>query len=418
MGFVYQLSEISIEYFAYKTSTKVALQLEHKFINPSIIICSRYTDIIDRTNYKKYGIHSKARYITSEHLSDMSKLTIKDIFELTPDTNNTMIACQFRTNVYNMDSYNRDVCYSMFNVTKYQEGSFICYQFQTRIPDNQLNCEQAALSFHSYNELYGIQLHPRFLLSNRIKLISFIPDVGHNSLFNLPIISRRFYSPLVRYGSGTADTSIANYIALSGEVYSIKRLKKPYDTACMRNHKDTEYVCRRKCNIASFKSHDIFPPNELTTKPLPLKHSKTVITSLNTTLLRDIKMKNQKCMRACNGHSMCEDWYTVTLANLSPVRYFDTISISSVCSKKPAVIIQYLPKVVLMDFIMYISSSFGIWFGISILSINPFKRSVPKGKIRNTNFKPTLNNQVNNKTSDLQPTTNDSNRPWQLFKTA
>ena len=387
VGFLYQVTDISIEYFAYRTSTKVALQLENKFINPAIVICSRYTDIIDRSNYKKYGIHSKARYITSEHLTDMSKLTIKDIFELTPHTNKTIIGCQFRTNVYNMDSYNRDQCYSMFQVTKYQEGAFICYQFQTRIPDNQFNCEQVALSFHSYNELYGIQLHPRFLLSNRIKLISFIPDVGSDSLFNLPIISRRFYSPLVRYGSGSPDSSIANYIALSGEIYSIIRLKKPYDTACRRNHKDTEYVCRKMCNIASFKRHGIFPPNELTTDPLPLKHSKTVVTSLNTTLLRDIKMRNQKCMRACKGHSMCEDWYTVTLANLSPVRYFDTISISSVCSKRPAVIVQYLPKVVLIDFIMYISSSFGIWFGFSILSINPFKITVPKRKDYEQQFK-------------------------------
>ena len=410
MGFVYQVSEISIEYFAYRTSTKVALQLEHNFINPSIIICSRYTDIIDRTNYEKYGIHSKATYMLSEHLSDMSKLTIKDIFELTPDTNKTIIGCQFRNNEYNMDSYNRDVCYSMFNVTKYQEGAFICYQFQTRIPDNQFNCEQAALSFHSYNELYSIQLHPKFLLSNRIKVISFIAD-GTDSLFNMPIISRRFYFTLSRYGSSSPDTSIINYISLSGDVYSISRLKTPYDTACVTNHEETEYACRRKCNIASFKSHDIFPPNELTTEPLPLKHSKTVVTSLNTILLRDIERRSSKCIRACSEHALCEDWYTVTLANSSPVRYFNTLSISSSCSNRPAVIVQHLPKVMFIDFIMYVSSSFGIWFGISILSINPFKNTLLKAKIRNTNFTRTLNNRVSeSKITDLQLTRNDSNR--------
>ena len=411
MGFVYQVSEISIDYFAYKTSTKVALHLENKFINPAIIFCSKYTDIIDRTNYEKYGIHSKARYITSEQLTDMSKLTIRDIFELTPDTNKTMIGCQFRTNEYNMDSYNRDVCYSMFNVTKYQEGAFICYQFQTRIPDNQFNCEQAALSFHSLNELYSIQLHPRFLLSNRIKGISFIPDVANSSFFNMPIISRRFYSTLVRFGSSSPDTSFVNYITLSGDVYSISRLNKPYDTACVRNNEETEYACRRKCNIASFKSHDIFPPNELTTEPLPLKHSKTVVTSLNTILLRDIERRSSKCIRACSEHALCEDWYTVTLANSSPVRYFNTLSISSSCSNRPAVIVQHLPKVMFIDFIMYVSSSFGIWFGISILSINPFKNTLLKAKIRNTNFTRTLNNRVSeSKITDLQLTRNDSNR--------
>ena len=413
MGFVYQVSEISVEYFAYRTSTKVALQLENKFINPAIIFCPKYTDIIDRSNHEKYGIHSKARYITSEQLNDMSKLTIKDIFELTPDTNNTMIGCQFRNNEYNMDSYNRDQCYSMFQVTKYQEGAFICYQFRTRIPDNQFSCEQAALSFHSLNELYSIQLHPRFFLSNRIKGISFIPDVGNSSFFNMPIISRRFYSTFVRFGSSSPDTSIINYISLSGDVYSITRLKKPYDTACVRNNEETEYACRRNCNIASFKKHNIFPPNELTTEPLPLKHSKTIVTSLNTTLVREIKMRNQKCMKSCNERSMCEDWYTVTIANLSPSRLLNTISISCTCSNRPAVFIEYLAKVILMDFIMYVSSAFGIWFGISILSINPFKNTLPKSNNSNTKFNRTLNNRVRDKTNVSQLPATDSNRELQ-----
>ena len=413
MGFVYQVSEISVEYFAYRTSTKVALQLEHKFINPAIILCPRYTDIIDRSNYEKYGIHSKTTFKLSEHLNDMSKLTIKDIFHMTLHTNNSMVGCQFRNNEYNMDSYNRDQCYSMFNVTKYQEGAFICYQFRTRIPDNQFNCEQAALSFHSYNELYSIQLHPRFLLSNRIKVISFIPDAT-DSLFNLPIISRRFYFTLSRYGSSSPDTSIINYISLSGDVYSITRLEKPYDTACVRNHEETEYACRRKCNIASFKSHDIFPPNEFTIEPLPLKHSKNVVTSLNKTLLRDIESRTQICMMACSEHALCEDWYTVTLANSSPVRYLNTLSISSTCSNRPAVIVEHLPKVMFMDFVMYVSSSFGIWFGFSILSINPFKKTFRKRKITNSTFKSTLNNRVSeSKTKDFKFTKTDSIRRLQ-----
>ena len=75
-GFLYQIYELSTIYFAFKTSTKITLQLDNKFVNPSIIFCVKYTEIIDRTSYKKYGIHHKYNYNTTEMFDDMSKMTI------------------------------------------------------------------------------------------------------------------------------------------------------------------------------------------------------------------------------------------------------------------------------------------------------------------------------------------------------
>ena len=63
-----------------------------------------------------------------------------------------------------------------------------------------------------------------------------------------------------------------------------------------------------------------------------------------------------------------------------------------------------------MDFIMYVSSAFGIWFGISILSVNPFKNTLPKSNISNTNLNHTLNNQVRDMKNVSPLTTTDSHR--------
>ena len=379
------MSQILREYFEFKTTTKVGLQLQDRDINPSIIFCSRYTDIIDRTNYQKYGIHQKAKYKAAEYLSDMSKLTISVIFELTPDPNNTMIQCQFRENEYNVETYNRSHCYSIFNITKYQEGAFICYRFRTLIHDSKFRCDQAALSYHSLNELYSMQLHPRFLLSNRIKMISFIPGRISQSLFDLPILSRRFYYTNVRYGSQTPNTSIINYLYASGDVYSITRLEKPYDTACVENEEEADYTCSRRCNIASFQKHGLFPPNEFTTKPLPLKNSKSVVTALNISLIQEIKTMNEECMKNCNKHA-CEEDLTVTVVSTSPTLHFDTISVASVCSNRPAVVIKYMARVTFMEILIYMSSSLGIWFGMSIMAINPFEYKSIRTKAKSGNI--------------------------------
>ena len=369
IGFLYQISEISVQYFSYKTNTKVILHLDYNFNNPSIVFCSRYTDIIDRTNYQKYGIHEKCNYNSAEYLSDQSKLNITDIFDLTPKPENVMTGCRMRENAYTTQT--KENCYSLFNVTKYLEGEFICYQFRTKILDSKFKCDQATLSYIWINQLYSLSLHPRFLLSNAIKLITYIPRELNNSFSGLPYVSRRFYDFMVRFGYDAPETSRIHFIYISGDVHVMKRLQTPYDTHCVENQEQSELYCKTKCNIGSFKKHNLFPPNEMTTDPLPMKHL-NIISLRNESLLRDAKERNDKCMMKCNS-PLCDEWFSVATTKHFASKQNGLITISSTCSNRPAVIIQYLPRITFMELAMYASTSLGIWFGVSFLAINPFK---------------------------------------------
>ena len=369
-GFVYQMTHISLTYFAFKTNTKITLQHDNKLPHHSIVFCTLYTDLLDRTNYERYGIHKSRSFNFTEILSDHTKLTISDIFDLTPDPNNTMTGCQIRENSYDVQTYPLDKCYSLFQVTKYHEGMFICYQFEAKIADNKFKCDEAALSYHSITELYVITLHQRFLSSNLIKLISFLPGKVNESLINFPLSARKFYEYLERYGTKAPETSNDNYIRIASDMYSITRLQKPFDTDCVEDFEKSEAVCRRKCNIALFEKHNIFPPNEVSVKPLPVQHLNS-LTLKNQSLIQDLKTGDEKCMIECNKKS-CNDWYSVTTAKTLPYIFNQTLTVISSCSKRPMTIIQYLPRITLMEFVMFISSSLGIWFGVSVLSINPF----------------------------------------------
>ena len=369
IGFLYQISEICVEYFSYKTNTKVVLLLDDKFNNPSIIFCTRYTDIIDRTNYEKYGIHEKSSYNTTEYLSDQSKLKINDVFDLTPKPEDAMVGCQIHENDYTKEA--KDYCYSLFNVTKYLEGTFICYQFRTKMWDMKFKCDHTVLSYDSFNQLYRISLHLRFLLSNGIKLISWIPNELNCLFSSLPYVSRKYHDFSVRFGYDAPDTSKINYIFISGDFHIISRLQSPYDTHCVENQEQSDFYCKTKCNIASFKRHNLFPPNEMTSSSLPMKHF-NVETVKNESLIRYVKESSDKCMMQCNS-PLCEDWFSVTTTKSYPSKEDGFITISSTCSNRPAIVIQYLPRVTLMELAIYASSSLGIWFGVSIFAINPFK---------------------------------------------
>lgn len=158
---------VYLEYFAFNTTTKTTFQIDSNFDDPAIVYCTRYTDIIERTNYKKYGVHKPSRYNTTEFSSNTTKLTISDIFHLTLDSNNTIIDCEIRQDAYKPQKYLQDRCYSLFRVTKYLEGPFICYQFQTKDVRSNFKCDQAALAYAGFNVLYRITMHPRFLFCLR-----------------------------------------------------------------------------------------------------------------------------------------------------------------------------------------------------------------------------------------------------------
>ena len=387
IGCVYQITKISLEYFIFKTSTKTTFQIDSNVKDPAIVYCTRYTDILDRTNYQKYGIYKWSRYNFTEIFSDNTKLTISDIFHLTPDPNDTIIECSVRRDEYDTQDYLRNSCYSLFRVTKYLEGPFICYQFQTTNVNSNFKCDQAALAYYALHILYRITMHPRFLLSNTLKLISFIPGNLDNPILNLPSISRRFYSYKLRYGDLEPKNSKHNYFLISGDLFSITRLEKPYDTKCIENEEYSDFSCRRRCNIAAFKKHGYFPTTEYTLSLLPIKHMNTE-GFLNKTLLQDTKTQTDTCRKICN-QKPCNERFSVT--DVTSTEHFRNglVSIASSCSPRPVVIIEYLPRIPFMEFITFVSSSLGIWFGISILSINPFNngpKCVTKRKARQTNF--------------------------------
>lgn len=102
---------------------------------------------------------------------------------------------------------------------------------------------------------------------------------------------------------------------------------------------------------------------------------------LNKTLLQDTKTRTDICSKICNQKA-CKETFSVTDVSSSEYLQNGLISIGSSCSNKPVVTIEYLPRITFMEFVMYISSSLGIWFGISVLSINPFNRSKCGGVAR------------------------------------
>ena len=165
-------------------------------------------------------------------------------------------------------------------------------------------------------------------------------------------------------------------------MYSITSLPKPYDTNFVKEEERSP-LCLRRFNIAAFKKHGYFPSNEYTIEPLKMKHLNSEALR-NETLVQDIKSRSKACLKKCS-RSNCDYWYSVTIAQTFSLLMNETIALGSTCSNRPSVTIKFVPRITFMEFVMYVSSSLETWFGISILSINPFnskRKCVWKQKTR------------------------------------
>ena len=370
-GFSYHVTDISIEYFTYKTNTKTFVSLNSRFENPSIVLCIRYMDIVDRSQ------HPRLEKIFSykneeEYEDDMKKLTVSDIFSMTPHPSQVINSCGFREDDHGTTEYNASECKKLFHINKYEIGRYICYQFLTKVRDSQFDCNNFSFSLIFANVMYAVTLNHSFSNANYIRAMSFVPshyEEDHLSERIIPASSRRFYGFVLRYPRGLKEESTKRYIAISGDMIKIKRMKPPYDTECTTDKRLSREACLRDCNLKTFYGYNMTPPNEfifddeLNMKGFSLRDHE------NRTLVREIERKITFCSENCT-RDLCSELISVTRVDTRPYLYENgSFTVASFCSKSPTVFITFEPTINFYAFVIYLSSCCGIWFGISVRSL-------------------------------------------------
>ena len=375
-GFLYQVIEISVLYFSFPTSTKVILELEGIHSKPSVVFCAQFIDILDRTYYEKYGIRSEQELLRdrSGHDSierELSVLTVQDIFDLTPKVNKVMQGCRLRRNSYQLTPYDLEFCRKIFHINKYIQGKYLCYQF---LQNNSFDCELASQSHSSSNDLYEVSFERFFTKSVYLKLFAMSPTPGVLDKENLPYSSRRFYSFIGRIDSNGTNTTAMNAFFIKGDAVKVTRLEAPYDSFCTKNRSHSYKFCFISCRQLVYRTFGLVAHDEMVQEVFDDKLK--VISPfdfLNQTLLDSLQEKMRRCLLNCRPGAQCLEIYSLTTLEPDSWMINSSISITASCPRQASTIINYIPNLLLLDFIVYISSSIGIWFGISFIHMNPFE---------------------------------------------
>ena len=374
LGFLIQVEQVSELYFRFQTTSRTMYQIRESDYFQSIMYCPRFADLIATSPMKIGENPVSARESLQQYLVNInitvSKLTIKNILELTPPESDAIQDCMVRTGeISQVTHMNKKDCEKFFQVTKSVNGERICYTFIPRSMEVYY-VGYVATSSSFLGVVYHIGLNPRISKSTVGMFLSSPFMKNRNGTFKDPFHSRPFVAKI--YDIKTFNLST---FSVYGEAIEIHRLPPPYDTRCSTGH-DQE-LCHENCLEEKFKAIDRLPWSGFHKNAI----SKKVLGEsdlLNVTISSYLPDSFKKCFGLCKQKSECVTQFTRTTVAEHLTAIF---SIRSMIPSLPHMLLQAIPFLNPVEYIIQIGSCFGMWFGLSIFSFNPMKFKVLRKKI-------------------------------------
>ena len=357
IGFTYQLVSITTEFFKFETSSKIQVSTDDEFKYDTLGICFFNTDILNRTEYAKYGLFKTSREAYDHWPEEHSRLTTKEIFMLTPTPEDIFWGCTFRDDFhYNSVKYDREKCQNFLQVQKVLRGETMCYMF---IPPatEKISWTKVATSFESQGKVYSIRL--KFQKKPNM-VVTFMSFLGFKR-WALPVLSRNF--------ANIVSLESTNVVLASSTLNTFTSLPAPRDTNCKNfNVEFCNKVCFERKAMSYLKrlQFDIYIEDQT------LNWKTVSYTDIHNETFASFLLSTQEtCKSKCSG-TPC--YQIVSFTDHSDYYVKSTkeeLKVTSMLPKRPALHIISIPSTTSIDFLLYICNCFGIWFGLSFVACDP-----------------------------------------------
>lgn len=359
IGLVYQVSVISDLYFRYETKTAIIQSISGPIPPPSLCFCIRYTDLI-------HGEKGMKRAATlEERFYYQSKLTVKEIFELTPAANESVIWCTHRTNdsIHSFVNQETEQCNLLFNVSKFYTQDLICYNVEPLVK-TPLLLDRVAHSLYFSHMMFGVRFSKKFKGADKIHIISFYGQ--------FPWFGRNYASLTTRLADFHKMTFKNNKYYVSFLWSKHYLLPAPYDTNCslIPIHESSE--CRKFCMIEHLIRKNKVPSSEFITEPIDLPHVN--YHDLNDSLTRAFILRAEtECSSRCDSNPCYTDITSTFMdANTEQEIKDQLITIWARIPLSPVISVVSSEALSLVEYLVYIGGCCGTWIGLSVMSFNPF----------------------------------------------
>ena len=370
----WQVVQLTWDYFSYWTDTRIKIKYPDEFYFPAVTVCIRYNDIIDYDKANSQG-HT---WTTSLNYSEVQRvqreITIREIFDLTPNGSNIIeVFCHRNETGYDyIRNDDEQSVRSVLNVEKFIYIEYICYRIEMKLP---MKIKTTVISVHpiASGTLGTMTMGRLFRNVTRYK-------VSLHDRYSLPYESL-MVQPIIRR-SGKDLKSLNTVFAFPGN-FSINYLKAPYVTDCF-DYSGTEFYDRAHCIQScvlknTFKQFNKYPysafvANSTDHQLVNYQDAGDVERSQQLERISNECAKSVECRR-----KTCYSTTTLTFLNLLDGTGED-FSIVIAVPQSAWTYIDHFPSVSLVTYIVYTMGAFGTWTGLSVISLNPFSLLLKKKK--------------------------------------
>jgi hypothetical protein len=362
-GFLSQVTQMSALYFKYLTTTQVNFVLNKYIVHHSLVLCVRYTDILDRKRLaQETGIIIKYVKDVSDAVNVQSKLTVKQMFEYTPKADEIISGCFLRPSDWTFLTVSNSSCSTYFTVTRYMTQEFMCYTFEP-IRSKKLKTDAATLSHFKQFTVYDVALAEIFRKADHVIPITFVG--------RYPYVSRSFTDALILVKDNM--TPEYNLINISPNDYSIRLLEKPYVDACINKRPDLYHECRRECLMSLFEDHEKIPVTEFLPEDMQsvLNYDLPPITTFDLEdpeVEENVRWMYKECHDKCYFNP-CLMLYTKTTIRTLVFKDFPLI-LASMTPTEADVKSESQATMSFVEYFSFICGCFGTWFGVSFFSLH------------------------------------------------
>lgn len=362
IGCMYQIHSVVLSYLIYETVTQIKFYEPTHVRPPTLNYCffammnaMNHSEIVNKYKVKIPNNYEDA----TEFLEDT--VTISDIIKYSPDT--IIDECKFRdaSGLSLIEIFNRKECGENFVTKKYVNQQYLCYQ-STLKRSKLFALRSVADSLHYEKAMYDIRFRRHLADYNKIRLA--LTSGGH------PHISQTYS---FSYYKDSRDRISLHVHCVN---FTVTMLGYPFDKfECEKNSEYFDCIDNCLTNL-TYKTYKRMPYTLFLDQSINIKMISARMLQ-NFTVADSLNKFHSKCKMLCPmfpcKHSYCiTSGYANNAIQLGRSKPGSSIRVES--SSSPDVNVQNFPKVTLLDMMIYIFSSLGIWFGFVIISFDPCER--------------------------------------------
>lgn len=366
-GCLYQVIDVLTNYFKYESVTEVSVEITEVFRIPQFSLCFKLSTIFDHKGFQRKHPNITLKYAdtfdSNDNLAEIyEQATLEDIFDFTPRAEDLVVDCQKRTpSGYDMKGFDKAGCYDLLTFAKFYVQQFVCYKLEVKKEYNSiLLFRRVGNTLSHMGMLYSVTINETAFAGANIMKFHF--SRNHGNVYPDPsaafasIVSRELDKKTKRPNNNLFTESF--YTVVSNSLPPPHKDCFDYQQVGLQDRRQ----CYKECfAVTAQKQLNLHPFVSIEVKPSAYKI--VGFNALrNATALQIFEDIENDCQSMCSR----QDCYELHFFTEDKAVQYDLFIVNIVLPRSPSYKLTTRPKYLVTEVMIYLLSTFGTWFGISV----------------------------------------------------